>query len=153
MKTSAVEEERRGGAPARKPSRRGRLAHVPAGYLAVAAIPLGLLAYYLTSVAPDLFPFPEGMKVPFPALSGALEPVCEWCGKNPEWVYGLAAALVLAGFLFPVFYPRYYTGLAVTTAICLGLCWYLISAPVDRLIKNVEDNIPKDQRFQDPLKK
>jgi hypothetical protein len=99
-----------------------------------------------------LVPMPEGMKLPFPALTQALEPVCQWCGKNPEWVFGIGTVLLFPGLMMKINYSRYYMTLALAVTMTLGLTWYLISAPVDRLIKNVEDNIPRDHRVSDPLK-
>jgi hypothetical protein len=41
---------------------------------------------------------------------------------------------------------RYYFGLAVIASLALGFTCLSISAPIDRLIKAVEDAIPEDNR-------
>ncbi len=150
---STSTKEKREGSSARKPARAGLRYQVPWGYLLLAGIPLSLSAYYLTQVAPDLVPIPQGVKVPFPILNQVLEPVCVWSGENPQWILGIGGLLLLAGLLFRVSISRYYVTLAVTTTLALGLTWYSISAPVDRLIKNVEDNLPRDQRLDGVLKR
>jgi hypothetical protein len=123
-----------------------RFTHFPWGFLLAAAVPVGLAAYYLTQVAPGLVPLPEGAKVPFPDLTATLEVIIGWSGQNPEWVFGIGGALLAAGCLFRVAIARYYAVLAVAASVALGLTWYSISAPVDRLIRSVEDNLPRDSR-------
>src|SRR5882672_6309332 len=119
MKTSTAVEEKRGDSAARKPARAARFSRIHWGYLLIAAIPVGLTSYYLTEMAPGLFPMPEGMKVPFPTLTQALEPVCTWCGSNPEWVFGTGAVLLFAGLVMRIHYARYYLTLALAVTMTL----------------------------------
>ena len=139
-----AKESRKDPPPAR--SKGNRFTHFPWGAFVVAAIPVALATFYLTRVAPDLVPLPEGIKVPFPELTAALETACAWCGENQGTAWGIAGGLLAAGCLFRVTIARYYVALAIVAALGLGLTWYSISAPVDRVIKSVEDNIPKDHR-------
>ena len=118
----------------------------PWARLLLAAVPLAVVAYYLTDVAPGQLPLPDGVKAPFPALTEALEEFCPWCGENAGMVWGAAAALLGAGFLLQVVRVNvgmYYLGLALAATLAFALGWYSISAPVDRLLKSVEDRLPR----------
>lgn len=111
--------------------------------LLVAGIPIALAAYYLTRVAPALVPLPEGIELPFPAATRVLERTIAWCGKNPERVLAIAGGFLGAGALLRFRFQRYYLMLGLITALSLAFTYYSISAPVDRLLKNVKDNIPQ----------
>ena len=113
------------------------------GELALPLVPLALAVWYLGWEAPELVPLPEGAKVPFPAAVGFLETVCEWCGGHHSGLLWIAGGLLVAGFVVRFFLPRYFLILAVVTSLFAGFTWYTISAPVERLINNVEENLPK----------
>jgi hypothetical protein len=132
--------------PPKKKKPESRFTNFPWKLLLAAAAPLILLACYLTMVAPDLVPIPEGVKVPFPALTDLLEQVCAWSGKNAGTVWGFAGGLLAAGCLFKVSIGRYYVLLLLVASLCLGVTWYSISAPIDRLMNSVEDNIRSNQQ-------
>jgi len=123
-----------------------RIARYPWVHVLLAALPLALAAWYLTAVAPGLIPLPPGIDVPFPRVTGALCEACTWCGENQPYVWGGAGALLLAGVLFRLSRIRYYAVLALVSSLALGFTWYSISAPVDRLIRSVEAQLPKDER-------
>jgi hypothetical protein len=129
--------------PRREPT---RFTRYPWGHLAMAAVPVGLGAWYMAGVAPALVPLPAGMKVPYPLLTGALEEAAAWSGGHPAWVAGIGVGLLAAGTLFRVSAARYYAALAIVVSAALGIAWYSISAPVDRLIHSVEEEIPRDSR-------
>jgi len=135
--------------PVAAPPAKNRFAYFPWRNLIAAAIPMALLVVYMTLTAPDLVPVPEGVKKPFPALTHFLEGACTWCGDNKGTVAGVAAVLLLAGVAFRISAARYYTCLAIVTATCLAISYYTISAPIDRLLWAVEENIPKDHRVPD----
>ena len=147
---SPKEKEKGKGKPGRAPepprAKKRRWIHFPWKCILLAAIPVGLAAYYLTQVAPGIVPLPPDMVVPFPALTDAMEGICAACGRNPETVYAVAAGLLLAGCFIRYADVRYYVMLAVVVSLGLALTWYSISAPMDRLLKSVEDNLPRDHR-------
>ena len=123
-----------------------RFVHFPWKRLLVAAVPTALAACYMAEVAPGLVPLPAGTNPPFPVLTSFLEKACGWCGENRGWVYGIGAALLAAGCAFRIAIGRYYAFLAIAMTLALALLWYSISAPIERLIRSVEDEIPKDRR-------
>lgn len=111
-----------------------------------ALVAVGLLAFYLTRVAPSLVPVPPGIKVPFPAATQTLEGISIWCGRHQALVF-LAGAGLLAGGIFARFSRgRYYIYVAVLSSLALTFTYLSISAPIDRLFKAVHDNLPKDNR-------
>jgi hypothetical protein len=132
--------------PPKKKKPESRFTHFPWKLLLAAAVPLALLAYYLTMVAPDLVPIPEGVRVPFPILTHAIEEACAWSGKNAGTVWGIAGGLLAAGCLFKVAIGRYYVFLFLLASLGLGVTWYSISAPIDRLMHSVESNIKSHER-------
>ena len=132
--------------PPKKKKPESRFTHFPWKLLLTAAIPLALLAYYLTMVAPDLVPIPEGVRVPFPVVTNFLEQVCAWSGRNADAVWGIAGGLLAAGCLFKVSIGRYYVLIFLLASLCLGVTWYSISAPIDRLMNSVENNIKSHER-------
>jgi len=115
----------------------------------IAAIPIAFSIYYLAWVAPSLIPVPAGVKVAFPALTHLFEGVCAWCGTHRAEVIGIGAALLLAGALFRFSASKYYLALAVVVTLGLAVTYYSISAPIDRLMRAVESNLPKDNRIPD----
>lgn len=138
---------------ARKSSQRQRF--FPWRHCIVAAVPVGILAFYVTRVAPDLLPLPPNFDAPFPVLTQALEDACIWCGENQLHVYAMAAGLLLLvpGLLFRVSAKRYFVFLTLLAILTLGITYYSVSAPVERLMRSVKDNIPQDDRTQLYLKK
>jgi hypothetical protein len=126
------------------PSKKKKGAPAPTVNEVVAcAASLILAVYYLAWVAPGLVPLPPGTKVAFPLATRVLEALCEWCGRSRMEVVGIAAGLLGAGFLLRLFFRNYFYTLAIGVALLLGFTWYSISAPVDRLIHSVEENLPK----------
>jgi hypothetical protein len=111
--------------------------------LLFAVPPLALAVWYLGWVAPDLVPLPEGTKVPFPAATGFLEQFCDWCGANQSLLVAFAVVVFMTGLFIRFFVPRYFYFLSIVLFLFVGFVWYSISAPVDRLIHDVEENIPK----------
>lgn len=114
---------------------------------AFALIALGLLIYYLTRVAPSLVPVPPGTKVPYPRATEVLEYVVDWCESHQGSVLWIGAGLLAAGFLRPLSAARYFVYVAVLSSLVLIFAYLSISAPVDRLFKAVQDNLPKDRRI------
>jgi len=113
---------------------------------ASALIAVGLLVFYLTRVAPSLIPVPPGIRVPCPQATAVLEDVCAWCGDHQGYVVLMAAGLLAAGFLRPLSAARYFVYVAIFSSLALTFTYFSISAPIDRLLKAVQDNLPKDKR-------
>lgn len=128
------------------PPRATRFTYFPWKRLAWASVPVGLLAYYMTMVAPRLIPVPPDVRVPFPALTTSLEELCTWCGDHRLAVLLVGAGLLLAGALFRLTAARYYVILTVVATFTLTMTFLSVSAPIDRLLKKVEASLPKDSR-------
>jgi len=106
---------------------------------------------YMTLVAPSLVDSLEGVEVPFPAATAFLAEACRWCGKNP-YTAALIALGAVAGGVLPLIPSRhYYIALTVVASLALGFTYYSISAPVDRLMKQVKDNLPEERKIPDFL--
>jgi hypothetical protein len=114
-------------------------------FLVTAAL-MALTGLYLIVLAPPLVPVPAGVRMPFPEMTHFLEKVCVWCGHNPGHVFLIGLAFLGVGFFFRVSAGRYYIFLTIVLSFGLGVTYYSISAPIDRLIKSVEDNLPRDNR-------
>ena len=104
---------------------------------------LGLGVWYMGWVASGQVPVPPGTKVPFPQATAFLEAVCTWCGENQSLVVAAAVGLFVTGLFLRFLIPKYFYAMAIAVGLFTGFTWYSISAPVDRLIHNVEENIPK----------
>src|SRR5262245_48727908 len=104
---------------------------------------LGVGVWYLGWVAPGQVPVPPGTKVPFPQATAFLEGLCGWCGDNQSLVVAAAVCLFVTGLFLRFLIPKYFYAMAIVLGLFTGFTWYSISAPVDRLIKDVEDNIPQ----------
>jgi hypothetical protein len=128
------------------PKTTSRFSAFPLRRFALALVPAALLAWYLGWLAPDLVPVPPGVKVVYPALTHILEEVAPWCGKHQVETVAIACGVLALGLLSRFSMGRCYTVLAVALWLALGLSYYSLSAPVDRLLKAVEDQLPKDQR-------
>jgi len=148
MLTSATKEKQESD-NAERPKNATRFTFFPWRRLGIASVPVALLTFYLTQVGPGLVPVPPGVKMAFPPLTHFLEDVSTWCGDNALIVVGVAAILLMAGVLFKISSGRYYLHLTVIASILLVVTYYSISAPIDRLLKAVEDEIPKDRRVPD----
>ncbi len=122
---------------------------VPWGRLLGAAAVLALTVYYLTQTAPTLVPLPEGVNVPFPAATEALEKACAWCGENFKAVAGVAGFLLLFGLFCD---KSYYTTLIVIACLGLGFTYISISAPIDRLLHSVDGTLNQEREFPDYMK-
>ena len=115
------------------------------GHFFLAALTLGLGVYYMCFVAPTLVPVPVGMSVPFPAATKFLEPICTWCGQNQQMILAVAGALLVPGLLFRVWGRGYYAWLILIVGLSVGFTYLSISAPIDRLLHSVENNLPERQ--------
>jgi hypothetical protein len=134
--------ERDEGDEEKKKKKKGAL--VPSRWeLLAIVVPLGFAVYYLGWVAPDLVPLPAGAKVPYPEATHLIEEVCAWCGANQSMLLVMAGGLIGTGMLLRLVVPNYFYLLSIVVTLFVGFAWYSISAPVDRLIHNVEDSIPK----------
>ena len=123
----------------------------PWRYCLVAAFAISLLAYYVTRVAPGL---PLNPDPPFPVLAQAIEDACFWCGENQGYTFAIAAGLLVPGIiLFRVSAKRYYVFLTLMAILTLGITYYFVSAPIERLFQSVKDSIPKDHRVDTNWKK
>jgi len=111
--------------------------------LLCALAPLALAVWYLGWVAPDLVPLPPGAKVPFPPATAFLEELCSWSGENQSLLVAIGAIVFATGLFFRFIFNRYFYCLAFVLLLFTGFVWYSISAPVERLIHNVEENIPQ----------
>jgi hypothetical protein len=100
-------------------------------------------------VAPAEVPVPAGVKVPFPAVVPHLEAMVLWCAEHPLPVACIALAMLAAGPFFNT--TRYYIILAVVASLSLGFTYLSISAPIERLIRAVEEKIPEDRQLPDYL--
>jgi hypothetical protein len=115
----------------------------------LAAAPLGLSWYYLTMAAPAEVPVPDGVDVPFPAVLPYLEDMVLWCAAHPIPVACMALALLAVGPFFNT--TRYYIGLAVVVSLFLGFTYLNVSAPIERLLRSVEEKLPEDRKLPDYL--
>jgi hypothetical protein len=148
MRTPAYSAYKRGASEPEEDQKKKKKSSTPFASLPwllvlLAAVPLGLLCYYVTAVAPTRIPVPASVNVPFPALTQFLEQVCGWCGKNPLQVTLAGLGLLALGALLPISPSMYYPGLAIVSTVALFLSYYSISAPVDRLLKDVHDILPR----------
>ncbi len=117
----------------------------------MAALPIALSIYYLTMVAPSKIPVPKGVSVPFPAATRFLEGVVMWCQGHPFLVVMAGVGLLIPGFVSRIFAERYYIWLAVATSLAIGFTYLSISAPIDRLIETVKENLPEERKTPDFL--
>ncbi len=116
---------------------------LPWKLVAFAAIPVALSVYYLGWVAPDAIPVPEGVRVPFPALTKWLERVVGWCSRNRLDVVLIGGGVLLGGVLLRFLHveERYYVWVSILAGAMLLVTYFSVSAPIDRLLKSVEDDI------------
>lgn len=115
----------------------------------LAAAPLGLSWYYLTMVAPAEVPVPEGVQVPLPDVVPYLEAMVLWCAAHPLPVACMGLALLAAGPFFNT--TRYYIILAVVASLFLGFTYLNVSAPIERLLRSVQEKLPEDRKLPDYL--
>jgi hypothetical protein len=115
----------------------------------LAAAPVGLSWLYLTNVAPAEVPVPQHVKVPFPAVLPYLEGMILWCAEHPFPVACIGLALLAAGPFFNT--TRYYIGLAIVVSLSLGFTYLNVSAPIERLLRAVEEKMPEDRQLPDYL--
>ncbi len=129
----------------KKPQRRG--SSLRWKFILLAALPIALSVYYLAWVAPTLVPLPPGVKVSYPAATRFLEEVCSWCGEHRWEVALIGLGLLASGFAFRflIAAERYYIALAALVSVALGFTYLSISAPIDRLIKAVEESFPDNR--------
>ena len=134
-----------------EPPRQKKRRSIPIKGLAfLAAAPIALAVIYLTQMAPGLVPVPEEVTVPFPAATRFLEKVCAWSGEHPWWVAITGAGLLLPGAVSGRG-RRYYIWLAILSSLALFFMYLSISAPIDRLIHTVEENLPPPRETPDFL--
>jgi len=148
--TSTTIRSRETAEPQRK-RRPTKLTAFPWALVAMAAAPVGLLAYYSTVVAPPKVEVMAGLNVPFPVATEFLVAACRWCGENPAQVALIALGLLAGGIVLPVPAGRYYIALTVTAALALGFTYWSISAPVERLLKQVQENLPVERKLPEFL--
>ncbi len=112
----------------------------------LALVPVVLSAYYLIMVTPSLVPVPPDVKVPYPAATRFLEKICMWCSEYPLDTCLIGAGILVAAWIGRLFTERSFIYLAILISLGLGFTYLSISAPIDRLINNVEKSLPKDSR-------
>ena len=138
----------------RKSQRRQRswipwLPWLPRNHFLFALGAVGLTVYYLLWVTPELVPVPPGVKVPFPAATQFLEGVCQWCTSHRLGVILMATGVLGFGLFLRISARRYYFWVGVLTTVCLSFTYLSISAPIDRLLRSVEEALPPERQFPD----
>ena len=113
------------------------------GEVAVALFPMALAVWYFGWEASDCASRMAALDVAFPALTELLVALCLWCGAHHGALFWIAGGLLAVGFVARLFVRRYFLILGVAASILVGFTWYTIAAPVERLINNVEQNLPK----------
>ena len=115
------------------------------------ATPVALAVYYFAWVAPTLVPVLPGVKVPFPLATRFLEDVSVWCGDHSRAVLLSGIGVLVPGLLYRSVdkAERYYLRVAIIVSVILGFAYLSISAPIDRFMHAVEENVPQDQRVPD----
>jgi hypothetical protein len=140
-------------APPRSPEgekKRTRRFDFPWKPLLIAGIPAVLAWYYLVVAAPPELPVPPGLKVPFPELLPYLENVVVWCSERSLLTAGIALALVGSTFLTSNS-TRSAIALGVLLLIGTGFFYVSIHAPVERLLRSVEQNLPEERKLPEYL--
>jgi hypothetical protein len=112
-----------------------------------ATVAVGLLWYYLALVAPEKLPHPPGIKSPIPQVMPAFEAVCGFCASHLFGSGLIAAGVIAVGFVARVTAPRYYVGISILSLALLAFSYYAVSAPVENLIRAVEDKLPEERKF------
>jgi hypothetical protein len=113
-------------------------------------IPAAIAWYYLVVAAPQELPVPPGLKVPFPDLIPYLENIVAWCSEHTWMSTGIAIGLVASTFLAsnPT---RYAVAQGILILLITGFFYLSIHAPVERLMRAVEQNLPEDRKLPDYL--
>lgn len=147
-KPEETEPKSRKYEPPKKPRQGFVLAMRP---FLIAGIPVALAVYYFVWVAPTLVPVSPGVKVPFPAATRFLEDAVLWCSDHSREVLLAAIGIMVPGLLYRSRdrTERYYLRLAIIVSVLLGFAYLSISAPIDRFMHAVEENVPQDQRVPD----
>jgi hypothetical protein len=146
--TTDTEDRSRTYEPPKKPRQRFTLAMRP---FLLAAIPVGLTVYYFAWVAPSLVPVDPGVKVPFPPATRLFEDLVVWCEEHSRAVLLAGVGVLLPGFFYRSVdkAERYYLRLAIVVSVLLGIAYLSVSAPIDRFMHSVEENVPQDRRVPD----
>ena len=142
-------------APARPPEeetkkKKTRRLYVAWKPILFAGIPLAIAWYYLVVAAPRELPVPPGLKVPFPGILPYLENIVAWCSEHSWMSTGIAIGLVASTFLAsnPT---RYAVAQGILVLLVTGFFYLSIHAPVERLMRAVEQNLPEDRQLPDYL--
>jgi hypothetical protein len=140
------------GDEAREKQGRAKLTDFPWALILISAVPVCLLACYLTFIAPVRLRGLAGADVPFPAATEFLADVSRWCEGHPFEAWLIALGLLAGGFVLPVPTGKYYIALTIAAALTLGYSYYSLSAPVDRLLKGVQDSRLPERSSTDRLR-
>lgn len=134
------------------PKKRTRAPLIPWKPFVYTGIPAAIAWYYLAIAAPKQIPVPAGLEVPFPEVIPHLEILCAWCGEHFGIAGGIAGGLVLLTLLAPN-PQRCAFWLGVVILSFTGFAYFSISAPVERLLRAVEDKLPEERQLPDYMEK
>ena len=124
--------------------------HAPWKPLLFAGIPAALAWYYIVVAAPREIPVPPGLKVPFPELLPYLENIVVWCSEH-DWITGGIAVGLVANTFFANRPTRCAIIQGILVLLFTGFMYISISAPVERLMRAVQQNLPEDRQLPDYL--
>jgi len=129
---------------------KARRLHVPWKPIVFAGIPVALAWYYLVVAAPRDIPVPPGLTVPFPELTPYLENMVVWCSEH-AWITGGLALGLVASTLLANNPTRCAIIQGILVLLLTGFAYVSISAPVERLMRAVQQNLPEDRQLPDYL--
>ena len=129
---------------------KARRFHVPWKPIVFAGIPAALAWYYLVVAAPREIPVPPGLNVPFPDLVPYLENIVTWCTEH-SWMSGAIAIGLVASSFLASNPTRYAIAQGILVLLVTGFFYLSIHAPVERLMRAVEQNLPEDRQLPDYL--